>query len=375
MTNDPPPEAQDGPEDDQAPASEPTAEQKRPTRSDDAEDGQAAAAAERRRQARTRTARSSAVPDSLIDSVRRIAALAIDNPIQRALQESPAYQLATNSSFQKLMRSTNALASVVPEYEQWLPETSRLMTGIDLRHLAPGLSLSRNAAFEVAGSRLWDTLQRFDPANWRNQQLNRIDMLALMEEGIPLVWTPSADVIRALLDAPTAAERRAVLEQLAETVVDDCREVLADVDRDDLKPEVGYLSDCLDSLGKRKYPGAQALASTVLDTVLRAMVRADASLQNNRGHFEFKVLAASLPKATQDTVVGKFRAYCLHTSIHTAYEPYFGPPVHEAYNRHATAHGAGPTQITLANALAAVMLAIGLLRELEETQRPIIRAD
>jgi hypothetical protein len=69
--------------------------------------------------------------------------------------------------------------------------------------------------------------------------------------------------------------------------------------------------------------------------------------------------------------VGKFRAYCLNISIHVAYDSYFGPPVPEEFNRNATVHGVGPTQITLANALAAVMLAVGLVRELEETQRPL----
>lgn len=87
--------------------------------------------------------------------------------------------------------------------------------------------------------------------------------------------------------------------------------------------------------------------------------------------FSFPVLAAQLPKATMDTLVGRFRAYCMHTSIHKAYEPYWGPPITEGYNRPATAHAAGPTQITLANALAAVMLVVGLVRELEETQRPL----
>ncbi|WP_157857469.1 hypothetical protein [Streptomyces yerevanensis] len=101
------------------------------------------------------------------------------------------------------------------------------------------------------------------------------------------------------------------------------------------------------------------------------MVRADPTLQNNQGGFNFKVLAAQLPKATPDTLVGQFRAYCINTSIHKAYEPYFGPPVPKEYNRHATSHAAGPTQITPANALAAVMLAVGLVRELEETQRPL----
>ncbi|MDH3033993.1 MULTISPECIES: hypothetical protein [unclassified Streptomyces] len=248
------------------------------------------------------------------------------------------------------------------------------LSNLDLRNLMPGGALSRNEAFRLAGSTLWERLQELDPENWREEQLRRLDMLSIMEEGIPLVWTPSADVIRDLLDAPDAPARRKVLEQKAAAVVEHCRTVLSSVVRNDLAAEADFLNDCLDLIGSGKHAAAQVLASSVLDTVLRAMVRADPRLQGKKGQFHFKSLAAQLPKASSDTQVGRFRAYCINSSIHKAYEQYYGPPVPEEYNRHATAHAAGPTQITLANALAAVMLAVGMVRELEETQRPLIPA-
>ncbi|MET9461605.1 hypothetical protein ABZY05_42360 [Streptomyces canus] len=46
-------------------------------------------------------------------------------------------------------------------------------TGPDLRHLMPGLVLSRNEALRLAGSPIWETLQGFDPENWRNERLSR----------------------------------------------------------------------------------------------------------------------------------------------------------------------------------------------------------
>lgn len=41
-------------------------------------------------------------------------------------------------------------------------------------------------------------------------------------------------------------------------------------------------------------------------------------------------------------------------------------PVPTAFNRHATVHAAGPTQYTVANALTALMLAVSLVREIQE---------
>lgn len=297
---------------------------------------------------------------------------AFDSPFQRMLRELPAAQLFPNAVLAARLQGLfptqeNTIGAAVRASMQ----SQSVLSNLDLRHLMPGGILSRNEALRLAGSTLWERLQELDPENWRGERLRRLDMLTVMEEGIPLVWTPPADVIHDLLDAPDAPARRKVLEQQAAAVLEHCRTVLTDVHRHDLTAEVGFLNDCLDSIDSGKRAAAQVLSSSVLDTVLRAMVRADTSLQNSQGGFNFKVLAAQLPKATPDTLVGQFRAYCINTSIHKAYEPYFGPPVPEEYNRHATAHAAGPTQITLANALAAVMLAVALLRELEETQRPL----
>jgi hypothetical protein len=272
----------------------------------------------------------------------------LDSPSQRLFQESVSARLSPT-----------------------LAAAATALNNLDLRYLMPGGVLSRNEAFRLAGSTLWENVQDVDPENWRGERLRRLDMLAVLEEGIPLVWIPSADVIRELLDALDAPARRKVLERQAPTVAEDCRTVLTDVVRTDLASEVGFLHDCLDSIDNGTYPAAQVLASSILDTLLRAMVRANPHLQNNKGGFTFSILAAQLPKATPDTQVGQFRAYCVNTGIHKAYEPYFGPPVPEGYNRHATAHAAGPTQITLPNALTAVMLAVGLVRELEETQLPL----
>jgi hypothetical protein len=253
------------------------------------------------------------------------------------------------------------------------------LEGLNLRHLMPGSILSRRQAFDLARSDVWRSFaerwEHFDPANWRREDLDREAMLAVLEEGIPLVWTPSVDVIRALLDAPDAVARRKVVEERTDSIVEDCRDVLREVSRNDLASQVDLLRKCLDLVEAEHHAAAQALATSALDTVLRAMVRADASLQDRKGRFTFRIVAQGLPKATMQTTVGRFRAYCINTSIHVAYVDYWGPPVPEAYNRHATAHGAGPTQLTPPNALCAVMLASGILRELEETQRPITPAD
>ncbi|WP_267244377.1 hypothetical protein [Streptomyces sp. PR69] len=295
-----------------------------------------------------------------------------DSPLQRMLRNSALIQLGTGPGPMSLEEALRpALENTIGAAVRASLNMQSPLDTLDLRNLMPGGFLSRSEALRIAGSTPWERLQALDPENWRGELLNHVDMLTIMGEGIPLVWTPPANVIRELLKAQDAPTRRRVLERQAADVVKHCRAVLADVARRDLTAEVDLLSECLDSIDSDRYASGQVLASSVLDTILRAMVRADSSLQNSKGGFTFKNLAAKLPTATPNTLVGQFRAYCLHTSIHKAYEPYHGPPVPEEYNRHASTHAAGPTQITLANALAAVMLAIGLIRELEETMRAL----
>ncbi|WP_217575924.1 hypothetical protein [Streptomyces sp. GbtcB7] len=277
-----------------------------------------------------------------------------------------AASLRTAAARDRLMGSTLALGSTP-------------LSGLDLTHLMPGAGLARHEAFRLAQSglleRLADEVRDLDPENWRGERLGRTAMLKVMEEGIPLVWTPPADVIRALLDEPDSAARRKVLEKHAGRVVDHCRTVLEDIEREDVSAQVGYLNSCLDLLESGPHEPAQALAASVWDTVLRAMVRADPVLQNKWGGFSYGAVTSSMPKATRETTLGQFRAYCIHTCVHAACAEYYGPPVPGHYSRHATSHATGPTQYTLANALTAVMLAVALLRELEETRRPITQAE
>ncbi|WP_211122365.1 hypothetical protein [Streptomyces yatensis] len=250
----------------------------------------------------------------------------------------------------------------------------------DLRRLGLGFSLQRNEAFQVArqladSQKLIEQLEQYEPENWRRATLDHAAMLTVMEDGIPLVWVPPAEVIRVLCAESAPARRRTVLVGHVDQILEHGQHVLASIRRQDLAYPREYLRECLDLLGDGRPAAAQALATSVWDTTIRALVRADPSLQNKYGEFEYRTAKEKMPPASMAATISKFRAYCLHTCLHAAWANYFGPPVPREYNRHATAHAVGPTQYTMANALVAFMNALGFARELEETQRPISPAD
>lgn len=254
------------------------------------------------------------------------------------------------------------------------------LAGPDLRRLALGFGLNRAEALQVAkrltvSAPLIDKFARLDPENWRYEPLDREAMITVMEEGIPLVWVPPAEVIRDLCAEPDPAHRREILVARLDQVLHHGGQVLEAINRVDLASSKQHLRECLALLDEGRPAAAQALATCVWDTTLRALVRADSSLQNKHGGFTYKIIKAAMPQADMGVTVGKFRAYCLNTCLHAAWGEYFGPQVPPQYNRHATAHAVGPTQYTTANAAVAFMNALGLMRELEETQRPISPAD
>ncbi|MGW3875981.1 hypothetical protein ACWD95_43635, partial [Streptomyces sp. NPDC005069] len=100
-----------------------------------------------------------------------------------------------------------------------------------------------------------------------------------------------------------------------------------------------------------------------------AHTQVDNLLQGKQGRFDsYKRVASRLPQVDPDeSTILEFRQACVLAPFVSACEDFWAPdPVPASFNRHATVHAAGPTQYTEANALTAIMLAVSVLRELQE---------
>lgn len=187
-----------------------------------------------------------------------------------------------------------------------------------------------------------------------------------MRGGIPLTWVPPADVIRALVAAPDGPARAIVLEANRDAIVGSCRQVLTEVASPDLQHQVRLLEECVDMMDSGRHQGAQALAASVWDTVCRGVWRAEPHLNGGK-RWNYKEVDARLPDIDDDDTVIEFRQAYLFAPFVNACDSFWdNDPVPTTFNRHANVHAAGPTQYTVANALTALMLAVSLVRELEE---------
>ncbi|MGW3192730.1 hypothetical protein ACWDBT_33380 [Streptomyces ardesiacus] len=223
---------------------------------------------------------------------------------------------------------------------------------------------------------LQPVLERLDammPENWQGQRLAYKDMVRLMQEGIPLAWVPPADVIRQLLATGDTSSRAVVLDDCRPEILASCREALAAVTDARFSAQQTLLEECLRMTERGMFSGAQALAANVWDTLVRGLAFANPAWLTDKGWWPgYATIGKIVPTVDDDATIGQFRKAAVFLPFAKTLEEFRRQhPVPEGFNRHATAHAAGTLQYTAANAVIALMLAISVLREIDDQAYPI----
>ncbi len=238
---------------------------------------------------------------------------------------------------------------------------ARLQTGL-LSALAP--DIDQAAAWRkmllpaLQGARtLWrDSM----PSNWvelaPDEAISVGELMA--ETGLSLAWVPRVDIVRAIL-AADADERADVLLAHEGEVVEDLRTCLADVAAPSLQELRAHLAKAVGAYAAGFPEPAQSHAANVFSTTLEVPL----SLSFSKAREEF---ARHRP---DDVDIRSFRRAAIYQAARKAIARYVvdekggNPP--SDFNRHASTHHVSYVQFTPANALASVLLATSLLRELE----------
>jgi hypothetical protein len=191
----------------------------------------------------------------------------------------------------------------------------------------------------------------------------------MQDEGIPLAWVPRAEIVVDLTAAPDAGTRDTILVARMPEIVEDCRQRLAEVLEADLQHLNGLAGDALRALEQANPTAAQALAANVFDTLLRDVRHRGRLFAGSTGRFKYQHVTSGITPVSDETLVGVYRVTCVLTPVLKALAEFNfeTDPVPGRFTRHATAHRAGTTQYTPANAVIAIMLATSLLREAQES--------
>lgn len=181
----------------------------------------------------------------------------------------------------------------------------------------------------------------------------------VMLDGIALYGVPRREIAERVLRAESTAVRRDLLGRRWKAISSDCRAALASCSSSIVVPYVRFAVGALDALDAGNPDAAQAMAASVLDTVVNGYFgkqrydltpnkkTADASEYDNFTMLEF-IAFAPLWKAYQQ------------------YRPENGDPVPRTFSRHASVHGVSSRQFSRRNAVQAVLFVSSLLLFLDE---------
>jgi hypothetical protein len=260
-------------------------------------------------------------------------------------------QLTKSIDVSAIVRANELLlsnASVVATSQQQVTALAAIAAKFDYSALTGQLS-------SVLERFNWEALrkavQSWLPSNLGSaRDLDVVARLSL-EEGLPLAWVPRAEIVQELTSAATPEERRRILSEHFDEILDDCEAVLADVSHD-------WADECRNALRALRQPGlegpAQSHAGNIIDSVVLAILGRkgrDIAVQRAEEPYQDLPLHVAVENLVlRPLFLGFARWY-----------PHSGDPVPAHFARHPTAHAVGHVGVfSRQNALIVVMLATSL---------------
>lgn len=200
--------------------------------------------------------------------------------------------------------------------------------------------------------------------NWRGLDDDEVAAAVglMVDHGLNVAWAPRVEVVRLLVTVSDTAERDAILVGRAGEVLDDVDENLVAITRHDFAEAVDAVREAVANCRDGRHRSCIALVVVVLTALVHGPL----------GHQEFSRARKRYENLDpEDALLSEFREYavlrCLHRAILRTDE-WSG----SGFNRHAAAHSLHAEQYTHANAVGALLLLTGLLRELERSSSDVV---
>lgn len=216
--------------------------------------------------------------------------------------------------------------------------------------------------------------------NWWGTTAGPSLLEAARTEGLPLAWVPSADIIRLLVESSSPGDRRAVLIKYREETLETCRSLLDECTHDCIATDVALARRAVSAIRGGFHEAGMALAVSMgeplaawASTPRIATFNSGAertAWEAKRKKSKYHWAQIEIDRAKSDLSSGsQFRYQVLIAPIprfFTPWQPDSGRPRPSHLSRHVVAHQAALDHFTPLNALLAVMLVVGILREQQE---------
>jgi hypothetical protein len=284
-----------------------------------------------------REAAARAAKFEMSPTTRDALAVALEGAAEQARRASEAW----HESFARV---------IAPTIEQWRLQLPKVQTW----------AANYGPVLAKVGQQIRDAWRAAMPPNWVDLSAEEVQgaIDRVRDTGFCLVWLPRLDIVRAVL-ASTPEDTATVLLAHRDQVLDDAERTLADCSQPELELEREAASDAIEALRSGRPRPAQALASSVFTSAIHVFFQVGKTR---------KIRKLMEDEDPEDAAFSELRLrtiYLAGASALSAFRPERAWPVPRRFNRHNTAHRITREQWTEENALAAVMVAVGLLRELD----------
>jgi hypothetical protein len=219
----------------------------------------------------------------------------------------------------------------------------------------------QNSWLKTIGPRLAKLTFRIYPANLQaieGLEFQEVEQVVMLD-GISLYGIPRTAIAQSLIEADSTSARREILGRRWKAISADCRATLDDCESPSVASYVPFALAALDALDGGNPQAAQALAASVLDTVVN-------------GYFGNKRYDLTPNRRTTTTAeyenftVREFIAFAPLWQAYQKYRVEDGDPIPRTFSRHASVHGVHSRQFSRRNAVQVLMFVCGLLLFLDE---------
>lgn len=204
----------------------------------------------------------------------------------------------------------------------------------------------------------------FYPPNLRaieGLELEEVEQV-VMADGIPLYGVPRTTIAEALIRADSSSKRRDILGRRWTSISADCRAAVEGCTTASVAPHIAFVVAALDALDAGHTEAAQALAGSLVDTVVNGYF----------GDDRYKYTPSKKTRTNEAYNEFTIREFIAFAPIWQTYQQFFvsnGDKIPGTFSRHATAHAVGTRQYNRRNAIQGLMMVCSLLYRFDEEAR------
>ncbi|OFL93736.1 hypothetical protein HMPREF2734_00835 [Corynebacterium sp. HMSC055D05] len=194
------------------------------------------------------------------------------------------------------------------------------------------------------------------PPNLRDysDHVSSLDVFDFVEQsGIPIYGVPRGGIALQLIEADTTQKRRFLLNRYSSQILDDCEAAIAASKANSVEKLRPFVEEALEATRAGFTKAAQALFTTVLDTLLMNCWKTDIGMKKKLGH---RKRSGAVPEEFEELTVREALVWLPVWNSHSEYWPNQNFPAPYEYSRHASVHHVSAAQYSKRNCVQAAML-------------------